>query len=195
MWMRFPSILSFGSILGVVVGIGAAALLLDRPQKPTSNIAFEGPTVTELERLSELATMRVQVSDVLVGRGYDYKGCWLVHGDALIAIDLGQASIPPEHKDFAGRRARIVLAAPRVIQPRVDHERTLTWDVQKTSWIPLAGDPDQLRDEAMQQAQRLVEHAAGSEENLRDARVRAELLLQGFFAALDWKVEIVWREQ
>ena len=194
MWTRYPSVLSFGSILGLAVGIGTAALLLDRPEKPASNFRFQGPTVTELERLTELATMRVQVSDVLVGRDHDYKGCWLVHGDALVAIDLGQATIPPEQLNLADRRARIVLPAPRVIQPRVDHERTLTWDVRKTSWIPLAGDPDQLRDEAMQQAQRLVEHAAGSPENLKGARTRAELLLQSFFAALNWKVEVVWAE-
>ena len=195
MWTRYPSILSFGSILGLAVGVGTAALLLDRPDNSSSHISFQGPTLTELERLAELATMRVQVSDVLVGRDHDYKGCWLVHGDAFVAIDLGQATIPPEQMNLASRRARIVLPAPRVIQPRVDHERSLTWDVRKTSWIPLAGDPDALRDEAMQQAQRLVEHAAGSPENLKGARTRAELLLQSFFAALDWKVEIVWEEQ
>jgi len=178
----------------LALAVGAAAFSLGRTGKTVNKIYFEGPTVTELEHLAELATMRVQVSDVLVANGPYYKGSWLVHGDALIAIDLEKARIPPDAKNLASREAKIVLPAPRVIQPRVDHERTLTWDVRKTSWIPLVGDPDALRDEAMQQAQRLVEHGAGSPENLKDARTRADLLLQSFFAALDWKVEIVWEE-
>ena len=48
----------------------------------------------------------------------------------------------------------------------LDHEKTKTFEVKTTSWIPWRTGQDALRDEVMRQAQCLVAQAAGSKENI-----------------------------
>src|SRR5438552_1632598 len=93
-----------------------------------------GPTITHLESMAELVSLKVHVADVLVGQTDAYRGSWLIKGDALLAIDLGKAKI--EDTDKTIRRARVLLPLPRVLTARVDHDRTRTWNVEKTTWIP-----------------------------------------------------------
>ncbi len=95
-----------------------------------------GPTINQLERLQYLVSSRVHVADVLVGESRWLKGSWIVQGDALIGVDMSRAEI--KCKDGAKREAVIVLPAPTVMSPRVNHEKTQEWDVKSTSWIPLA---------------------------------------------------------
>ena len=140
-----------------------------------------------------LVTTRVYIADVLTAEGDGYRGVWLIKGDALIGVNLREAQIV--QKDFQARRATIGLPPPEVLQSRVDHERTRTWEVRKTTWIPWGGDPDSLRDTVMRQGQRLVAAAAGSRENLAQARTAAESILRGFYEEVGWQVRIVWRDR
>ena len=48
-------------------------------------------------------------------------------GDALISVDMGRAEIAGQ--DLANRTASLVLPAPTVLNPRVDHHRTITYHV------------------------------------------------------------------
>ena len=115
---------------------------------------------------------------------------WLVKGDALIAIDLGRAQIT--EKNEATKQALIVLPSPEVLQPRVDHERTKTWEVRRMVWLPWNADADRLRDEVMRQAQQLVAHAAGSNENLQQARTATATIVSAFYEEVGWKVRVTW---
>ena len=56
-------------------------------------------------------------------------------------------------KNEATKQALIVLPQPEILQPRVDHDRTKTWEVRRMVWLPWNADQDQLRDEVMRQAQ------------------------------------------
>ena len=67
------------------------------------------------------------------------------------------------------KTATIWLPLPEVLQARVDHDRTKTWEVKTTTWIPWRADQDKLRDAVMQEAQKLVGHAAASAENIQAA--------------------------
>ena len=154
-------------------------------------IVSAGPTVERLERLSYLVVTHVVVADVLIGEGEGYKGCWLVKGDGLIGTDLGRVKIL--EKDEKARRATVQLPQPEVLQSRVDHDRTTTWEVKKTSSIPWNSDQDRLRDHVMREAQRLVAHAAGSAENIRQARSVAEAVIAGFYRELAWEVTVIWQ--
>ena len=87
-------------------------------------------------------------------------------------MDLSKAVIV--EKDEAVKRAVIHLPQPAVIVARVDHEKTRTWEVRSTTWIPWRADQDRLRDEVMLQAQRMVAQAAGSKENIEQAKRAAE---------------------
>lgn len=144
-------------------------------------------SVDRLERLSELVTLKIHVADVLQAEGKRVTGAWLVKGDALVAVDMSRAKIT----DKGGNRVDIRLPEPRVIQPRVDHSRTITYDV-KSGLFTSGKAESRMRDEAMKQAQRLVEQAAGSADNIKTAKERAELLITAFFEELGWRVRIIW---
>jgi hypothetical protein len=137
-----------------------------------------------------LVTVRVSVADVLVGEGEGCRGAWLIKGDALLGIDLAQTRIV--ERDEATRCATLLLPSPVVLHPRVDHTRPRTWEVRRMVWLPWNANEDRLRDTVMQQAQELVRQAAGSEENLQQARAAAEAIITSFYAEVGWRVTVTW---
>ena len=115
-------------LLIVLAAASSAVLLIPRlvppSTPPTVVIHSEGPTVEKLERLSQLVTTRIQIADILVAEGNGCRGSWLIKDDALLSVNLGQASITDKHDDT--KQATIILPEPQVLQPRVDHSRTRT---------------------------------------------------------------------
>lgn len=176
------------SILSLPIALLAAWPYLSSP-KPIS-IVSQGPTVERLERLAHLVATRVYIADVLVGEGEGCRGAWLIKGDALLGVDLRHAQIVD--RDGAAKQATIRLPLPTVFQSRVDHNKTRTWEVRRTTWVPWNADADKLRDQVMREAQQLVDSTAGSSEYVGQAQQSAETCLRAFFEELDWQVKIVW---
>lgn len=170
------------------------ALLMARPWSAIppapAQVQSQGPSIERLQRLSQLVTLKVTISDVLIGESEGCRGSWLIRGDALLGIDLAQANIID--RDDAARRATLLLPAPIVLHPRVDHRRTKTWQVRRMAWLPWNADEDRLRDAVMQQAQELVTHAAGSAENFSQAQAAAESAITTFFSEVGWQVKVTW---
>ena len=79
-----------------------------------------------------------------------------------------------------------------MLTPRVDHRRTCTYDVQKSLFTRTRVE-SRVRDEAMGQAQSLVEQAANSSDNITLAKSNAEKTLRLLCKQLGWDVEIRWR--
>ena len=189
--MRTISVL----LLVLLTATGALFVLprLLPPAAPTAVVVHsQGPTVERLERLACLVTSRVHVADVLVGEGEGCRGAWLIKGDALIGVNLGRARIA--ERDEPTQQALIVLPPPEVLQPRVDHRRSRTWEVRRMTWLPWSTDQDRLRDEVMLQAQQLVAHAAGSSENLQKAETAAATIVKAFYEEVGWQVRVSWEE-
>jgi hypothetical protein len=134
--------------------------------------------------------MRGSVADVLAGEGAGCRGVWLIKGDAQHGIDLAQTRIV--ERDEAARYATLLLPSPVVLHPRVDHTRSRTWEVRRMVWLPWNANEDRLRDAVMQQAQELVSQAAGSADNLQQARSAAEAILTSFYAEVGWRVKVTW---
>lgn len=173
------------------VGIVVVALLVARSWlTPVVTTWSSGPTIEHLETLSDLICLRVHISDVLVGENDNVRGSWLVKGDAVLGIDLRQGKVI--ESDTARRQAKLKLPVPVVQSPRVDHERTRTWSVERLTWIPWKGDPDYLRDEAMRQAQRVIQRVTGSEENVDAAKKSAERLIREIYRMVGWEVAVEW---
>ena len=183
-----------GLIWGAAIFVGLLVALWLMRDRPSTPIIFtsSGPTITQIESLGLLTVTRVHVADVLVAEGHSYRGSWLVKGDALFAVDCRRAELVS--RDETNKTAIIRLPAPTVLQPRVDHERTRTWSVEKQTWVPFKGDPDRLRDQAMLQAQRLVEHSVGLPEMRDLARENAEVILKQMYRLVGWEVSVVWEE-
>lgn len=149
------------------------------------------PTVIQLERIGHLTTARVHITDVLWAEGEGYRGSWLVSGDARLSCDVSKARI--ENIDMAKRTATIRLPPPQVISARVNHEKTKTWSVEKTTWLPWKwGDQDVMRNAAMIHSEKLIETAAGSDQHLVSAKVQAEFLIRQLYEFIDWKIEVQW---
>ena len=174
----------------VTISIGYG-LWLGKTQRVPPVVRSTGPTVTQLERIGELTTTRVHVTDVLSAEGEGYRGSWLIKGDALLSCDMSQAKIVNVNAEK--RTATIRLPNLRVISARVDHDKTKTWSVEKTTWLPWRwGDQGLVRDTAMFHAQKLVEAAAGSERHLCPAKAQAELLIRQMYDFVEWKVDVEW---
>ena len=154
----------------------------------------QGPPLVGVEKLNELVTLRVKIGRNLTGENNWYKGIWEVQGDALFGTDCSLAefsSIDPERKSLT-----VSLPKPRVIIARVDHEHTGLYDFRSISWNPaqlIWGNPDEIRDEAMKQAQAKLEKEAQSAEYFAQATQQAEANLKHFYAVLGWALTVEWR--
>lgn len=163
------------------------------PRIPQDQIRSLGPTISQLERISELVPIRVHVADVLVAEGEGFRGAWLVRGDAVLACDVSRAKIV--QIDPVARSATLRLPQLRVRSARVDHERTRTWNVEKTSWWPWSGgNQNALRDTAMFHAQQLIEETALSERNVEPAKAQTVLLIQQMYEVVGWNVSVEWEQ-
>lgn len=174
--------------------------LLDRAWSGARAVPTEikstGPTVEELAKLSQLVTHRVQIADVMTAEDGSYRGAWIVKGDALITVDLANAEFLTLND--SEQRVTLRLPQPTIQSPRVDHERTVVWDIATTAWLPyrlwVGADPNNMVRDAMKNAQRVVEVTANSEEHLAEGRKRTELLIQGFYECVGWTVDVQWVE-
>ena len=183
-------------LVALLMGLGViVTFVIGRSSGPPSSdeptLWSTGPTIEHVQHLNRLVTTRVLITDVLTGEGEGVRGVWLIKGDALLGIDLSDADV--RILDRQKRLAVIALRQPTALSARVDHERSMTWDVQRTSWIPWKGDKDRLRDKAMYHAQKLVEFAATQPELIEEAKRNASHAIFDLYRTVDWTVEIRWR--
>ena len=179
-------------LLAVFAGLLVCLRQLNFSQPPPAVVSSQGPTIERLERLSHLVSSRVSVADVLIGEGDGCHGAWLIRGDALLAVDLTHAQIT-ERTKLPGELL-FSLPQPGILQPRVDHSRTKTWEVKTTTFIPWHADQDKLRDAVMLQAQNLVAQAAASKENIEQAKRSAKAIFRALFEEVGWEVRVTWKE-
>ena len=83
-------------IIALVVAVGLYAVYAVGKQagsKSQMQFTSSGPTVDQLIQLSELAVLRVQVSDVLIGGNDNARIAILVRGDADMSVDLSKTEV------------------------------------------------------------------------------------------------------
>ena len=180
--------LIFGLLLLAALGIGTHLGSLQRIATQARSL---GPTLSHLERIGELASARIHVTDILMADGEGFRGAWLIKGDALLACDVSRAKIL--NLNPAARTATLRLPPLRVTSARVDHTKTKTWSVEKKTWLPWAGGNQSVfRDAAMHHAQQLIETTASSSQHLEPSKAQAELLIGRMYELMDWKVTVDW---
>jgi len=184
--------------VALIVLVAVAAMWVYAAKEPPQQPKFVslGPTVEEAQKLSELITLRIYISDVLIGSDEQWIGnveaAFLIKGDALISVDLAQMQIA---KDADKKTAVLTLPKPRVLSARVDHERSRVWDI-KRGWLVLGDErAKNVYQSGFLHAQRLVEQVAGQDEWIDKARQQTEAILKGFYAALGWTVEVRWKDR
>ena len=111
----------------------------------------------------------------------------------LIAVTVGKAAVID--KDESPRACNDPIApAGESSKPALITRRPRRGRVRTTAWIPWHCDQDHLRDEVMHQAQIMVAQAAGSKENIEQAKRSAEVIIGGLYEHVGWTVRIVWQE-
>ena len=157
-------------------------------------------TVERLTEFSELTSLRVDVSDVLVRRIDGYTGgvqaVLLVRGDVDLNVDLRAAKLALV--DDAGRRAVVILNPPRTSRPRVDHSRTQLVSMYKDGlWAAVPDDSPYgaVASRAMADAQARVEKAATGDDVSERSRKHVEDVLRKGCQALSWTVSVEWSDR
>ena len=180
--------LLLGMLLLATLGIGAR--IGAQPHIATQAPSL-GTTVSHLERIGELASARIHVTDILMADGEGFRGAWLIKGDALLACDASRAKIL--NLNPASRTATLRLPPLRGTSARVDHTKTKTWSVEKKTWLPwTGGNQSVFRETAMHHAQQLIEATASSSQHLEPSRAQSVLLIGRMYELMDWKVTVEW---
>ncbi len=160
------------------------------PQKTKVNSL--APTVESIQALSELVTNRVYISDILEANNKDYKGIWAINGDALITFDLSKVKIKDRNEDE--QTITVILPQPKVISPRVDHDRSRLGSISGKGFAPLRNPKNRAKmmEDAMLEAQKLIEEAASKPKIMDNAKKQAQLVIQNVYAKVGWNVLVTW---
>jgi hypothetical protein len=157
------------------------------------------PTIESVRKLAKLVALQVSISDVHMTELRGYTGAirmvLLVKGEVEIATDLSQARF--EAVDTTQHHAVLILPAPTAGSPRLDHERTRIYQIDRTGlWALIPGQAGEakLTNQCFQEAQSLLVEASQDAKLADQARSHCEQVLQGFFEALQWHVEVKWAD-
>jgi hypothetical protein len=147
------------------------------------------PSISYIQTVSELATLRVQISDYIVGENKNWQVRWLLHGEAVLGIDLSKAHYISI--DEQNRMLTLSLPAVHVVSSKVDHHRSAEIGVKQKTWIMLPG-LKSLRDEVWQHADKKIAKLARNEEYFEATRIQTENALSRLFQDCGWSVSFEW---
>lgn len=148
------------------------------------------PSIAVMENMTELATTRVHLTDTIEGENNYYQGKWLLHGDAILGVDLSKVAYlrtDPDRKE-----AVLSLPPPHLISSKVDHDRSAEMAMEKRYWIVFS-DPKALRDEVWKEADHKLQRLAVEANNLEPAKAQAERVLRNLFDGVGWRVQFAWQ--
>lgn len=177
--------------LGILGGLCYASYRFGRERNP-----YFGPTVTNLEKMGHLVSLRVNMGKVVPldwtwGTGMlSQKLLYVANGDALLVSDIRGVKVL--EKDDVKRTAKIRLSCPTVLSPRLDHEKSYVYD--NSFWLTDTKH-NQMTAAAEEQAQREFAEAAASGDNVSSAKANARELMTKFWELIGWQVEVVFDDE
>jgi hypothetical protein len=170
-------------------------LLTRRP--PVLVGSSPGPSIQQIQGLSELVTAKVTIADArettLSGYLGDVKALLVVRGDALLGPDLSQARIVS--CDNSTKVMVIELPRPRLISSRLDHSATRLVSLSHDGlWVIVPGDAGRtaVLNRAYAEAEKAVAEAAVTPETISEAAEHARQALGAFFGTGGWDVQVRW---
>ena len=182
-------------ILALVIAI--MWLLTRRP--PVLVCSSSGPTIQQIQQLSELVTAKVTIADArettLSGYLGDVKALLVVRGDALLGPDLSQARIVS--CDNSTKVMVIELPRPRLISSRLDHSATRVVSLLNDGlWVIVPGDAGRtaVLNRAYAEAEKAVAEAAVTPETVNEAAEHARHALSAFFGSGGLNVQVRWSD-
>jgi hypothetical protein len=182
-------------VIMLVLVIGITRLLTRHT--PVLVSSSSGPTIQQIQGLSNLVTAKVTIADArettLSGYLGDVKALLVVRGDALLGPDLSQARIIS--CDDARKVMVIELPRPRLISSRLDHSATRLVSLTHDGlWVIVPGDAGRtaVLNRAYAEAEKAVAEAAMTPETINEAAEHARRTLAAFLGPGGWDVKIRW---
>lgn len=148
------------------------------------------PPISRIQTMSDLATLRVQIADTLVGKNEYWEISWMLHGEAVLGVDLSQATYASV--DEEERELKLSLPAPHVISSKVDHHRSAEIAVKQNTLLPLPGRKS-LRDEVWLHADEKVARLAKHDGYMEATKLQAERCLSNLLQELGWTATYEWQ--
>lgn len=189
-WARRIALVIAGVLLAATVG----NRFVRHTQGPSSG---PEPTLAHIQKLQQLVTHRVLVSEIHETQVAGYTGSMVVtlvvHGDVLVGVDLQRARIVK--KDDRKRELLIELPRPQVISPRLDHDHTHVQHVAFTGlWqmVPGAAAQTLVVGRALREAQASVASAGAASDLLKDAEARTQGVLDAYGQSVGWNIHVCW---
>jgi hypothetical protein len=144
----------------VVVAAILAASITYFAMRSRNNISGPG-TATTIEFKSDLVTLKIPVTQILVAEGERYKGSWFVAGWANLGVKMKDVSCV---RKLDGKTVEYKIPEAEILDVAVDFERSIKWDIKRTAWYPnpFDGESEQIRDDWQKAAQILVREAANN---------------------------------
>lgn len=184
------------TVLMLLVG-GVLGICLGPRFKSNPPVESTPVLIGSITELADLVTLRVPVSKVHVTKIGGYVGgvdcVVLVNGELELGTDLKQASWL--EVDTVARTATLVLAEPVVRRARLDHEQTSVYRIDRRGlWLmaPSAEPSRVVVNQAMSEAQHVVELAGEKPELMERSMQHTEQIISRFFMVAEWGVRILW---
>ena len=182
-------------VLGITLGL--ALILSGVISRTTSDVHHTGPTIEQIQQLSQLVTLKVDVADVVETTVDGYTGgiraVLVVKGDYLVSTDLTQTRFVSVDAD--AKSVVLSLALPRVLSPRIDHQRSRVAVLHERGlWqiVPGEGAEAKVLTDLHVVAQRLIAASSSDQAVVKRAKDRTEQVLKSWFEAIGWRVQIRW---
>ena len=147
------------------------------------------PAISQIQMLSDLATLKVQLSDSMKGENNRWDVQWLLHGEAILGVDLSKAAYVSV--DESSRTATILLPEPHLVSSKVDHDRSMELVAKRKTWVPLPG-LKSLRDEAWKHGDPIIAKLALNENYISASKLQAEKVIEDFLLGTGWQIECKW---
>lgn len=156
------------------------------------------PTLEQIQALSVLTTLRIEVADVcevtIEGKTGSLTAVLIVRGTATLGVDLSKAKLTV---DAGHRHAVLELPNPTVQTVALDHERTRVAALRSSGlWTLVPGDWDAdaaVTEQCYRRGEHVVGVAARSEHLVEQARRQTQSLMNEFFAATSSEADVQWR--
>ena len=191
--LRVPAIVTWPLVVAGLLALLWGSFYVGRHTGVAYTVR-SGPRIEDVRKIAKLAVLRVQVANVIEGNTAGAKAAVLVRGDADITVDLDQIQIVDRNEEQ--HTVRLILPTPRADRPRVDHNRTRVYELEKTGLAainPFADPRADLLADCMRAAQEDVEQGVQNPAFIVQAKEQAELLLRAFYKELGWEVAVEWK--
>ena len=164
---------------------------------PAPVIVQGTPSVVQIQRLSELATLRLTVRAVIKA---DQEGRWgttlgetrMIYdarGEVTLGVDLQQIELT--NIDETLKTAVIRLPSPRVLQYRIILDKS-DFLVKDLSWLRTSKTNAALERGVLIAAEAAIKQEGEQPELTRVSKDQAERILAAFYSPLGWSLKFEW---